>query len=125
MPYLQRLNTRPSTDDLTPAEAKFLDKHFQTDGVEALIMNVPLLWEQVETLEIVPAPSVSGLMGTLVRAFTGTDRYHVGIYFSRHYETVLPNVSRNLARHIAQEVAHHAPNPVRYEGVEGLVALTE
>jgi hypothetical protein len=33
-------------------------------------------------------------------------------------------VPLNVARHIVQEIAFHAPNPVRYKGIEGLSPVT-
>ncbi|NWF70932.1 MAG: hypothetical protein HXY40_17745 [Chloroflexi bacterium] len=124
MPYLQRAPQRPSSDDLTEKEMRFVEQHFVTDSEEVYIDGAPVVWAQIEEVEVVKAPGVPGLIGRLARQMIGDDRYHVGVYFGRHYEAVLPNVSFNVARFIVREVAFFAPNPVRYKGIAGLAALS-
>ncbi len=124
MPYLQRLQERPSAQDLTERENQFVREHFTIHGDEVFVESTPVMWDQIDEVEVVKAPSVSGFMGVLTRQVLGADRYHVGIYFGTHYEAVLPNVPLNIARHIIQEIAFHAPNPVRYKGIEGLSPVT-
>lgn len=120
MPFLQRLTQRPSLDDLTERESQIVQAHFDIHEEEVFVEGAPVVWDQIDEVEVVQAARVSGIMGLLTRQLVGVDRYHVGIYFSKHYESVVPNVSLNIARHIVQEIAFHAPNPVRYKGVEGL-----
>jgi hypothetical protein len=120
MPYLQRLYERPQADDLTEREIKFVQEYFAIHDIEVFVESTPVIWAHIDEVEVVKAPHVRGFMGLLARQMVGDDRYHVGIYFSRHYEAVLPNVSFNVARHIVQEIAFHAPNPVRYKGIDGL-----
>jgi hypothetical protein len=124
MPFLQRLTERPSADDLTERESQFIREHFDMQAGEVFVDGTPVVWDQIDEIEVVKAPSVSGFMGVLTRQIVGDDRYHIGIYFSRHYEAVMPNVPFNIARHIVQEIAFYAPNPVRYKGIEGLSPVT-
>lgn len=125
MPYLQRLRERPPIEDLTERETKFVQAYFEIHEDEVFVETTPVIWEHIDEVEVVKAPRASGVMGFLARQLVGDDRYHIGIYFSRHYEAVLPNVSFNIARHIVQEIAFHAPNPVRYKGVAGLSPVVD
>ncbi|MFN8373373.1 MAG: hypothetical protein U0694_10935 [Anaerolineae bacterium] len=124
MPFLQRLLQRPSAEDLTERESRFVQAHFDIHAEEVFVEGAPVLWDQIDEVEVVKAARVSGFIGLLSRPFLSDDRYHVGVYFGKHYESVLPNVSLNIARHIVQEIAFHAPNPVRYKGIEGLSPVT-
>jgi hypothetical protein len=124
MSYLQRLRERPDTDDLTEREMQYARSHFDIQTDEVFVDGSPVVWDQIDEVEVVKAPSVAGFIGLMSRQLLGHDRYHIGIYFGKHYEAVLPNVSFNVARHIIREIAFHAPNPVRYKGIEGLSPVT-
>lgn len=123
MPFLQRLSERPSLDDLTERESQFVQAHFDIHEEEVFVEGAPVMWDQIDEVEVVQAARVSGFIGLLTRQIVGVDRYHIGVYFGKHYESVVPNVPLNVARHIVQEIAFHSPNPVRYKGVEGLSPL--
>lgn len=125
MRYLQRLTTRPSPDDLTAGEQRLVERRFRAAENTVLVDDQPVDWDTIQEVEVVKAPTVAGVMAPLVRWFVGSDRYHVGIYFAGHYEAVLPNLPRNVARHVVQEIAYHAPMPVRYTGIEGLSPVEE
>lgn len=125
MPYLQRLNVRPSLDDLTPTEARFIEANFDAHAGEVRVFQEPIHWSEVDGIEVVKAPHISGPAGWFVKRFlTGDDHYHVGIYFG-HNEVVLPNVSLNTARHVVQTVAYYAPQPVRYTGIPNLSPVVD
>lgn len=123
--YLQRLKVRPSVEDLTQAEARYVQSHFDSYAGEVIVNGESIIWTEIEEIEVARAPRVSGLAGWIVRYFIhGDERYHVGIYFG-HNEAVLPNVSLNVAQYIVRSVAFYAPNPVRYTGPEGLFSLAD
>lgn len=117
--FLQRINVRPDPDDLTAAEWKHIQEHFDIHAGEVLIDGFPVRWDFIEEIEVVKAARVAGPSGWLVKQFVGDDRYHVGIYYGAH-EAVLPNISLKAAQFVVQSIAYYAPNPIRYSGVEGL-----
>jgi hypothetical protein len=123
--YLQRLKVRPSVEDLTPAEARFVQSHFDPYAGEVLVNGDSIAWNEIEEIEIAMAPRVAGPAGWVVRHLIhGDERYHVGIYFGRN-EAVLPNVSLNVAQYVVKSIAFYAPSPVRYNGPEGLFTLAD
>jgi hypothetical protein len=123
--YLHRLKVRPSLEDLTEAEARFVRSHFDPYAGEVVINGETIAWNEIEEIEVAQAPRVAGPAGWIVRHLIhGDERYHVGIYFGRN-EAVLPNVSLNIAQFIVKFVAFCAPQPVRYSGPEGLFTLAD
>jgi hypothetical protein len=123
--YLQRLNVRPSLDDLTPPEAHFVQSHFDPYAGEVIVNQDSIAWTEIEEIEVARAPRVGGPAGWIVRRFIhGDERYHVGLYFGRN-EAVLPNVSLNVAQYVVKTVAFYAPHPVRYTGPDGLFSLAD
>lgn len=125
MPVLQRSSARPTTDDLSPGEARFVQERFDPYAGEVLLDGEAVRWNEIDEVEVVASPRTAGLAGWLVRHLVhGDERYHVGIYFERQ-ESVLPNATLNVARYVLQCVAYYAPLPVRYNGPEGLVPVAE
>ncbi len=123
--YLQRLKVRPSIDDLTSAEASYIQSHFDPYAGEVIVNDEPIAWMEIEEVEVAKAARVGGPAGWIVRHFIhGDETYHVGLYFGRN-EAVLPNVSLNVAQYVVKTVAFYAPNPVRYTGPEGLFSLAD
>lgn len=123
--YLQRLKVRPSVEDLTPAEARFVQSHFDPYAAEVVVNGENIAWSEIEEIEVARAPRVTGPAGWVVRHLIhGDERVHVGIYFGRN-EAVLPNVSLNVAQYVVKTIAFFAPNPVRYKGPEGLFTLAD
>lgn len=123
--YLQRLNVRPSIEDLTQAEARYMQSHFDPYAGEVIVNGESIAWDEIEEIEVARAPRIGGPAGWIVRHFIhGDERYHVGIYFG-HNEAVLPNVSLNIAQYVVKTVAFYAPNRVRYTGPEGLFTLAD
>lgn len=120
--YLQRINFRPNADDLSDRQRGYLHDHFDFNPTELIIHGVPIAWDAVEEVQVVPAARLSGPSGWLTRRIMGGDRYHVGVYFGKR-EAVLTNISLTTAKYILQTIAYHAPYPVRYKGVDGLVPL--
>lgn len=126
MTYLQRIDYRPSAANLNEKEEAFLNQHMQVYGAELVIDNDAVRWEYIEEVEIVPAPRAAGPAGWLVKwlFLNNEQRYHIGIYYGSR-ELVLPNITLNLARHVAETIAFYAPNPVAYKGPDDLVLLSE
>ena len=123
--YLQRLNVRPNIEDLTEAEARFVQSHFDPYAAEVIINDETIAWNEIGEVEVAQAPRVAGPAGWIVRHLIhGDERYHVGIYFG-HNEAVLPNVSLSIAQFIVKSVAFYAPQPIRYTGPEGLFTLAD
>lgn len=123
MILLQRIKARPSLEDLSPGEARFVQMHFDPYAGEVLLDGEAIGWDEISAVEVVNAPRSAGPAGWLVRHLVhGNERYHVGIYFGRQ-EAVLPNVTLNVARYVVQCVAYFAPLPVRYKGPTGLSPL--
>lgn len=126
MPYLQRIDYRPSMEDLRPFEQQFIQTHVDAYGAEIVIEGQAIRWEHIDEVEIAVAPRVAGPAGWLVKKlFLGDEtRYHLGIYFGSR-EAVLPNITWDTARYVLQQIAYYAPQPIQYTGPEDLVALTE
>jgi len=125
MEYLQRTKARPSLDDLTASEARWLPPRFDPYAGEVRIEGQAVGWNEIEEVEVVTAPRASGPAGWLVRHLVhGDERYHIGIYFG-HEEAVLPNVPLNVVRYVLQCIAFYAPLPVRYKGQTGLVPVVD
>jgi hypothetical protein len=126
MTYLQRIDYRPSMENLTPGEQDAVRQLLDASGAELLVNGQAIRWEHIEEVEVAVAPRIAGPAGWIVKKlFLGdTDRYHVGIYFGAQ-EAIMPNVTWDVARHVVETVAFYAPNPVRYSGPENLAALTE
>ncbi|MBI5669575.1 MAG: hypothetical protein HZC41_16355 [Chloroflexi bacterium] len=124
MVYLQRLKALPSPDDLTPAEARYVQEHFDTYAGEVIVNGQAIPWNWINEVEVAKAARAAGPAGWVVRHLVhGDERYHVGLYFGQ-MEAVLSNVTLNIARHIVQTIAYYAPAPVRYTGPDGLTPLT-
>jgi hypothetical protein len=126
MTYLQRIDYRPSLENLPPKEEKLVREHFSAYGAELLLDGIGVRWEHIDEVEVAIAPRMDGPAGWIVkRLFLGnSQRYHVGIYFGSQ-ELVFPNVTWNIARFVVENVAFYAPQPIRYVGPENLVRLTE
>jgi hypothetical protein len=125
MAFLQRIKTRPSPDDLTPGEARFVHHAFDPYAGEVLVDGQAVAWNDIEEVEVAVAPRAAGPAGWLVRHVVhGNDRYHVGIYYGQQ-EAIVPNVTYNVARYLVQCVAFFAPLPVRYTGPDGLSPLVD
>jgi hypothetical protein len=126
MPYLQRLRHYPGMDQLSEADRRHVQNHFDTYGAEMRIDSDIIPWNVIEEVEVARAPGVMGAMGWLVRrlAHGGMDRYHVALYYGFR-EAVLHDISLEAARYILQMVAYYAPHPVRYTGPEGLAPVTD
>lgn len=125
MAYLQRGKVRPNPDELTPAEVRYMQQHFEPYTTKLVVDGDTLIWNEIEEIEVVAAPRASGPAGWIVRNLIhGDERYHVGIYFGRN-EAVLPNVTLNVARYIVESIAYFAPLPIRFKGPDGLVPVTE
>jgi hypothetical protein len=127
MPYLQPLDQRPDVTTLSDAEEGHLARHFDAYGAEMVVDGQVVRWEEIQAVEVVVAPHVSGPAGWFVKRFIlrGEERYHVGIYFSDDGEAVLPNITWDSARHVVQTIAYYAPNRIDYKGPDDLVPLME
>ncbi|MEO8610086.1 MAG: hypothetical protein ABI690_19485 [Chloroflexota bacterium] len=120
MVYLQRIKARPSPEDLTPGEARFVQHSFDPYAGEVLVGGQAVAWNAIEEVEVAVSARAAGPAGWLVRHIVhGNERYHVGLYFGQN-EAIVPNVTLNVARYIVQCVAFFAPLPVRYTGPDGL-----
>lgn len=126
MTYLQRINHRPSLENVSPSEERFLTEHFEAYGAEMVFDGQAVHWEHIEEVEVVVAPRIAGPAGWLVKYLflRGEDRYHLGVYYGAR-ELVLPNITWDTARYVLQNIAFYAPNPISYKGPEDLVDLTE
>jgi hypothetical protein len=125
MSHLKRLLARPSMDDLTPAEARYVQANFDAYAGEVLVQQQPILWTAIDEVEVARAARSAGPSGWIVKHLVmGGERYHVGIYYGG-LEAVLTNLTLNAARHIVQTIAFYAPQPVKYTGPDGLSPLVE
>jgi hypothetical protein len=125
MPYLQRINYHPNTDDLTDVEKRYLAEHFDAYGSELVAHGQSLPWQFIEEVEVAKAARFAGAAGWLVRNLVMSgDRYHVGIYYGDQ-ELVFSNVTWKIAQFIVKNIAFYAPKSVAYKGPEDLVPLTE
>ena len=125
MPVLERIKYRPSLDDLTPGEARYIEKHFDAHAAEVVANDETIHWDDIDEVEVVVAPRLGGPAGWVVRYVVhGNQRYHEGIYMGPA-EVVLPNVTYRVAQFVVQTIAYYAPRPVRYKGVEGLSPVAE
>ena len=125
MVFLQRIKARPSLEDLTPGEARFIHQAFDPYAGEVLVDGQTLAWNEIEEVEVAVSPRTAGPAGWMVRYLVhGNERYHVGLYFGRG-EAIVPNVTLNVACYVVQCVAFFAPLPVRYTGPDGLSPIVD
>lgn len=126
MTYLQRIDYRPTRENLTAAENEMIDQHFDAYGAEMILDGQAIRWEHIDEVEVVKAPRASGPAGWFVEKFFlgGQQRYHVGVYFGTG-EAIFPNITWNIARYVVENIAFYAPNRITYNGPEDLVPLTE
>lgn len=126
MTYLQRIDYRPSLENLSVADQQTLQKIFDAYGAEMLVYGDAIRWEHIDEVEVVIAPHATGLAGWIVKKFIfkNQERYHVGVYYGSH-EAVLPNVTWDVARYVVEMVAYYAPQSVQYKGPDDLVKLSE
>lgn len=126
MTTLQRIDYRPSYENLSPEEELQLRRHFTAYGAELIIDGIVIRWEHIDEVEVALAPRGNGLSGWLVKRFVLNDvqRYHVGVYFGS-LEAILPNITLNMVKHVLENIAFYAPKPIRYTGPENIVRLSE
>jgi hypothetical protein len=123
---LQRIDYRPSYENLSPEEESQLRKHFTAYGAELIIDGIVIRWEHIDEVEVAIAPRGKGVAGWLVKKMMLNDetRYHVGVYFGS-LEAILPNISLNMVKHVLENIAFYSPKPIRYVGPENIVRLSE
>lgn len=125
MAYLQRINYRPNTDDLTDKEQQYLQQHFDAYGAEMVAHGEAVPWQQIEEVEVARAARAAGPSGWLVkRLLMGGERYHVAVYFGRR-EIVFTNITLKVAQYILRSIAYYAAQPIQYTGADDVVALSE
>lgn len=125
MSYIQRIDYRPSKENLTSRETNYIQEHFDAYGSEVWINGDAIRWEYIEEIEVVVAARAKGPAGWLVKnVLMGGDRYHVGVYYG-YNEAVLTNMTLDTARYVVQTMAYYAPNRIKYTGPEGITPLTE
>lgn len=125
MAYLVRLQSRPSLKSLSEEERKTIERHFEIDAHQVSINGSALELDRVDEIEIVKAARANSPAGWVVKNLLyGGERYHIGIYAGRE-ELVLPNITLEVARYIAGNIAFFARNPVRYKGLDDVVPVTE
>ncbi|MDX2076259.1 MAG: hypothetical protein SFZ02_07495 [bacterium] len=126
MTTLQRIDYRPSYENLSPEEETQLRKHFTAYGAELIIDGIVIRWEHIDEVEVAIAPRGKGLAGWLVKKMVLNDesRYHVGVYFGS-LEAILPNITLNMVKHVLENIAFYSPKPIRYVGPENIVRLSE
>lgn len=124
MPYLMRMNIRPDADTLKPHERTHLHRVFEPFAAEVRVHRDTVGWNEIDEVELVPAPSVAGVGGWIIdRLFKSEPQYHLGIYLGRE-EAVLANITMREALYVLHAIAYYAPQPVRYVGPDGLVPLS-
>ena len=126
MPYLQRLDSRPTMAGLTDDEQVYLQTHVDAYGAELVVDGQVIRWEHLNKVEVAVAPHAAGPTGWLLRRLFSQNktRYHLGVYFGSQ-EAVLPNITWDVARYVLETIAYYASQPIVYEGPEDLVPLTE
>lgn len=126
MAHLQRINYRPTMDNLNDSEKSYLQSHFDAYGAEIVINGDAIPWQTIDEVEVAKAARASGPAGWLVKALVlnGAETYHIGIYFGNQ-EAVLTNMSLNTAEYILKNIAYYAPGSVLYTGPADLVPLAD
>ncbi len=126
MTTLQRIDYRPSYENLSPEEETQLRRHFSAYGAELVIDGIVIRWEHIDEVEVALAPRGNGVAGWLVKKFVLNDeqRYHLGVYFGS-LEAILPNITLNMVKHVLENIAFYAPKPIRYIGPDNIVRLSE
>jgi hypothetical protein len=125
MAYLVRLQSRPTLKNLSEEERKIIERHFEIDARQVAIDGRAFELDRVDEIEIVKAARAKSPAGWVVKNLLyGGERYHIGIYAGRE-ELVLPNITLEVARYIAGNIAFFARNPVRYKGLDNVVQVTE
>jgi hypothetical protein len=124
MILLKRLNYRPNTDALTPAETDFVQQVFDPFANEVVVYGEHIRWEEIDELEVVIAPRAAGPAGWFLRKLQTQEYYHVGIYYGRQ-ESVIPNISLPVTRYLVQTIAYYAPLPVRFKGPPDLTPTVD
>lgn len=125
--YLARPISRPKLEALTPTDVKFIESHFRADSVEMEVEGQIIEYSLIDEIEIAQAARQRTPAGWFVKRvlYGGNERYHVGIYFARHQEAVLPNLSLAAAQYVVGNIAFYSRNRIKYTGPEGLVTVTE
>jgi hypothetical protein len=126
MTYIQRINYRPSLEELKPKDQRFLEEHFDAYGAELYFEGETVRWEHIEEVEVAAAPRLAGPAGWVVKMFflRNEQRYHLGIFYGSK-EIVLPNITWDVAGYVLKNIAYYTSQPVEYKGPEGLVDLSE
>jgi hypothetical protein len=125
MAYLVRLQSRPPLKNLSEEEQKLIERHFEIDSRQVSIDGTPMELDRIDEIEIVKAARAKSPAGWVVKNLLyGGERYHIGIYAGKE-ELVLPNITLEVARYIAGNIAFFARNPVRYKGLDDVVPVTE
>ena len=125
MPYLARIEQRPTMEGLSEEDQYTLKKRFDTNAYEVNIDGQRIEWGAIDEVEIAKAAREKGPAGWLVKKliFAG-ERYHVGLYFGQG-EAVLTNVTLETAQFVVATIAYYANHAIRYSGAEGIVPVTE
>jgi hypothetical protein len=125
MPYLLRLQSRPTLNGLSEEERSLLERRFAINAREVSVDGETFELDYVDEVEVAVAARAKSPAGWLVKNLLfGGERYHVGIYAAKR-ELVLPNITLAVARYVVQNVAFFARNSVRYKGVEDISPVTE
>lgn len=125
MPYLQRINYHPNTDELNDTDRLYLVEHFDAYGAELVAHGQALPWQLIEEVEVAKAARAVGLAGWFVRNLVMSgERYHVAIYYGRQ-EIIFSNITWKVAQYIVRNIAYFAPQSVVYNGPDDLAPLSE
>jgi hypothetical protein len=125
MLYLQRAKAAPRLEDLPENAQQALVNKFDAHPAELTVNDQVIAWNHIQEIEVVKAARQKTLSGWFVRNIVfAEERYHVGIYFGAE-EAVLPNLPLAAAQFAAQSIAFYMQAPIRYTGVEGVVAVVE
>lgn len=125
--YIARPISRPKLEGLTPADVKTIEAHFRADSVEMQIDEQIIEYSLINEIEVAQAPRQRTPAGWFVKKvlYGGDERYHLAIYYAKHHEMVLPNLSQKVAQYIIGNIAFYSRNPIRFKGPENFVTTTD
>jgi hypothetical protein len=125
--YIARPLSRPRLETLSPADVRFIEAHFHADSVEMTIDDQIIEYSLINEIEVAVAARQRSPAGCFVKKilYGGDERFHVAVYYAKHHEAVLPNLSKAAAQYVLGNIAFYSRNPIRYKGPEDFIATTE
>jgi len=127
MAYLLRPLSKPRLEGLSPADQQAVTAHFDANSVDLFVDGQPLEYGRIDNLEVAVAARTTTPAGWFVKhvLYRGVDRYHIGIYYGRHHELVITNLTKDAVQYITGVIAFYARSRVKYTGPADLIPIGE